>query len=725
MFPLSQNKQNRLKWVLFVFALVFLAVVTRAAEIQLIKRDMLLLESKKTSERSFSLGSVRGDIYDRNGEKLASSVAVNSVFVDGKVLQERGEAAFALSQALDMSYEELAKVFEDLESIPGTSATAPNRRPKSRTFSWVKRHLSDKEAEAVKALRIRGLRLKKEYRRDYPNGSLAAHLLGFVGKDGQGLEGLELALDNFLRVQPKGMVVRQDRLGRIIMDIPDQTISQPKGASVMLTLDRQIQHLTEKALAKAVVERNAKSGQALVVRVKTGEILASAVYPTFDPNNYQESENADRRNKILTDPFEPGSTFKVFTVAAALEENLITPETVFFCENGLYKIDGANVAIKDTASYGDLTVSRVIQVSSNIGAIKIGERLGPYKLHNYLTRFAFGEKTGLAYPSGESAGRLRPPKEWHAVDLASLSFGQAISVTSLQMTMAVAALANEGVLMRPTLVSRVIDDQGRVLEQRQPQIVRQVVSPLTASQVLRMMRLAVAKQGTGRRAEIPGYPVAGKTGTAQSVSHGASGYSKDKYVASFVGVAPYKTPELCVFVALTEPWPAYYGGEVAAPVFKEIMEAALPILDIPMTEDEAVEPEWPVEVKNNASAGVPGVLNDDRPANFLMVKIKKGDRGQSGPIPRLGDDFQGYAAESLDFEGLAEAKEMVAPPSPTGEPGVMPDVSGRSMREVMDLLSQFQMSVEYSGSGLAIGQYPAPGASVEVGQMARIYFGNP
>jgi membrane peptidoglycan carboxypeptidase len=248
-----------------------------------------------------------------------------------------------------------------------------------------------------------------------------------------------------------------------------------------------------------------------------------------------------------------------------------------------------------------------------------------------------------------------------------------------------------------------------------------VVSPQTARQVLAMMRMAAMKGGTGRRADIPGYPVAGKTGTAQTVQPGSSGYSRDKYVASFVGVAPYQNPELCVFVSLNEPWPSYYGGEVAAPVFKEIMEAALPLLDIPMLEEPS-DPAWPVEAKGKSTPGAPGVVSGS-PANFLMVKLKKGDRGQPGPIPVLGQDFQGYAAESLDFDGLMEAKDIITPPNESGEPGIMPDVKGKSMREVMDLLSSFNLNVEYSGSGMAVSQEPAPGSRVEVGQLTRIYFG--
>jgi membrane peptidoglycan carboxypeptidase len=239
-----------------------------------------------------------------------------------------------------------------------------------------------------------------------------------------------------------------------------------------------------------------------------------------------------------------------------------------------------------------------------------------------------------------------------------------------------------------------------------------------------MMRMAAMKRGTGRLADIPGYPVAGKTGTAQTVQPGKNSYSKDKYVASFVGVAPYQNPELCVFVALSEPWPAFYGGEVAAPVFKEIMEASLPLLDIPMVE-EPLEPAWPVEAKVTASGRAPGVVADKGPANFLLVKLKKGDRGQAGPIPSLGQDYKGYVAESLDFDGLAPTEEILAPPKSDGEPGVMPRLKGLSMREVMDLLSPFHLSVEYAGSGLATEQWPPPGSKVVAGEIARVHFGRP
>jgi cell division protein FtsI (penicillin-binding protein 3) len=483
----------------------------------------------------------------------------------------------------------------------------------------------------------------------------------------------------------------------------------------------RIQNIAEKSIAKAVVERNAKSGMAVVVRPSTGEILASAVYPTFDPNNYGLSETSDRRNKVLTDPLEPGSTLKIFTVAAALEEKLVTPESVFFCENGVYQIE-AYQPIRDTGVYGDLTVSEIVKKSSNIGASKIGERLGPFKLYNYLSKFGFGQKTGLSYPAGESAGLLRPPGKWHIVDAANISFGQGLSVTALQMVMAVSALANDGVLMRPSLVSRVIDANGTIIEHKPPQIVRQVVSPLTARQVMAMMRMAVMKGGTGRKADIEEYPVAGKTGTAQKVDIGSKGYASGKYVASFVGVAPYNNPELCVLVILDEPYPAYHGGEVAAPVFKEIMSQSLPLLDIPPTE-APIEPNWPIVDRNEP--GVPGVLMAEQTSfNYVKVSIPSGDKGH-GKIKPLAEIV--LSNEQLEFAKLGQDDKDITlrPPSDDGQLGVMPNLRGLSMREVLDILTPYHMVLEYHGTGLSASQEPPPGTLVSKGQMARVAFEAP
>jgi cell division protein FtsI (penicillin-binding protein 3) len=683
--------RTRLIALAIIFTVLFVLVVARAFTLQIMDRERLMGKSRQATQKTLTLSSRRGDIFDCHLEKLATSVSSDTISVHGAFMKSPGEVFLYLSQVLDMDYESLAQTLEG-----------------ARRYAVVKRDISDEESEAVRGLGLEDISIEKGYRRVYPNGTLAAHLLGFVGIDDAGLEGLEMALNDYLLAPEVKIRVTRDKNGRIAMTSADQAREAPKGASVILTLDRRIQFIAEKALAKAVTETNAKRGMAIAVRPRTGEIVASAIYPTFDPSNFAQTDIESRRNIILTDPFEPGSTFKVFTIAAALEEGVVTPESTFFCENGFYKVDGDTV-IRDTQAYGDLTVSRIVQVSSNIGACKVGERLGAKKLHNYLTRFAFGEKSNLAYPSGESSGRLRPVKDWHVVDLSNISFGQGISVTALQLVMAVAALGNDGVLMQPMLVARVIDPEGNIVENRTPQIVRQVVSPLTARQVSAMMRMANMRGGTGTRADIPQYPVAGKTGTSQKWNTAAGVYSHDKFVASYVGFAPYENPELCLLVVLDEPWPRYYGGIVAAPVFKEIMEEALPLLDVPPMDRES-PPQWPTLDK--ASLGAPGVLADYSSSNFVRTLIPKGDKGAQGPIPTL----EGGPISPV------EEPYSTSPRAPEYEPGVMPQVIGLSMRQALGVLAPQGLNLEFKGSGIAFAQEPAAGTKLPAGSYVRIYF---
>ncbi|MDR1081147.1 MAG: transpeptidase family protein [Deltaproteobacteria bacterium] len=690
--PDIMRSRNRIVCALFVA--VFAAVLGRAAQLQILDRSKLMEKSREITQRTLTLNSLRGDILDCRLEKLATSVASGTLSVHGAIMKEPGEIFLKLSEILDMDYEALAKKLE------GASR-----------YAVVKRNLDGEETEAAEALRIEGVTVEKGYKRVYPNGSLAAHLLGFVGVDGRGLEGLELALNDSLMAPSRKIRVTSDKRGRVILNSADEAQEAPRGGSVILTLDRRIQQIAERAIASAVERNNAKSGMAIAVRPSTGEIVASAVYPGYDPNSYGAAEVEARRNMILTDPFEPGSTFKVFTVAAGLEEGIISPDSSFYCENGLYKVDG-DTAIRDTGNYGDLTVSQIVQKSSNIGAAKIGERIGPRKLHNYLTRFSFGEKSGLAYPSGESAGRLRPVREWHVVDASNISFGQGLSVTALQLVMAVAALGNDGLLMRPMLVSRVVDSEGRIAELREPEINRQVVSPLTARQVTAMMRMVVLKGGTGRKGDMKGYPVAGKTGTSQKWNPLTGTYSHDRFIASFVGLAPYDNPELCLLVVLDEPWPSYYGGTAAAPVFREIMAEALPLLDVPPTDGES-PPRWPRA--DRPTRGAPGVLADYSGANFVRMPIPKHDKGAKGPIPLFAEAGASLAGgDGVDPDGRRAPRMAM--------PGVMPDVKGLSMREVLDLLAPAEMALEYLGSGLAVSQDPAPGTRTVPGQLARVSF---
>ncbi|MDR2725132.1 MAG: PASTA domain-containing protein, partial [Candidatus Adiutrix sp.] len=390
---------------------------------------------------------------------------------------------------------------------------------------------------------------------------------------------------------------------------------------------------------------------------------------------------------------------------------IINPHTTIHCENGAFKV-GTNI-VRDSRNYGDLSVSEIVKYSSNIGSLKIGGLLGNNLLYNYLTRFSFGERTGLAHLPSETPGLLRPPRNWYAIDAANIAFGQGLTVTALQMVMAMSALANDGVMMKPYLVDRVLDAEGRIIEQTRPQILRQVVSPLTARQVGAMLRMAVMKGGTATRAEVEGYPVAGKTGTAQKGTRGSKTYTAGKYVSSFMGFAPYHDPQLCVMVVLDEPANGYYGGAVAAPVFKEIMEHALPLMDVPPSEDRG-DPVWPL-IENN-SGGAPGVVAANQPTNFIRVKRKKGDRGARGPIE------PGVARAELS--GLSSEGKWDVPSLILTEDGgrLMPDLTGLSMRQVLEVVSDHGLEVEFQGSGRVVAQMPRPGTVVDVGSFGTVYF---
>ncbi|MDR2945875.1 MAG: transpeptidase family protein [Candidatus Adiutrix sp.] len=693
----SKQMKTRLKWVCAIFAMVFAAVLYKSFSLTVLERHYLKGKADAEITGHLELGAVRGEIFDANGERLAASLAVNSLYADASLIPAEGEVnretvALALSETLGL----------EREWVKG-------KLDSGKKFIYLKRPLSSEEYEAVRALKLPGIGFKKEYRRAYPNGSLASNFLGFVGIDGQGLEGLELSLDKFLKAGQEKLKVKQDRLGRFLVDKIDGELEQNRGASAVLTIDRRIQYITEKALAKAVTNYHAKSGMALVMNPRTGAVISAAVWPTYDPNNYKSADNDSRRNRILTDPFEPGSTFKIFVVAAALEEGLVTPETTVFAENGAFRV--ANHTVRDTHNYGDLTISQVIKYSSNIGSLKIGAILQKDLLYNYLTRFSFGEKTGLAHLSGEAPGVLRHPGKWHPIDEANIAFGQGLSVTALQMVMAMSSLANDGLLMRPYIVDRVLDSEGRIIEKHEPQILRQVVSPLTARQVAAMLRMAVQKGGTATRAEVAGYPVAGKTGTAQKVTRGGRGYAEGKYVASFIGFAPYHDPQLAVMVVLDEPSNGYYGGTVATPAFKEIMENALPLLDIPPTSDKG-DPVWPILERN--SGGAPGVVDGGQPTNFIRVRLKKNDRRAREPIT-FGEK---KPDQSLN---LADAV-FVDMPALDIAPGVMPDLQGLTMRQVLDVMGDYELELEFSGSGRVIGQSPPPGTAVMAGQSGSIFF---
>jgi cell division protein FtsI (penicillin-binding protein 3) len=445
-----------------------------------------------------------------------------------------------------------------------------------KPFVWIKRQATPKEAEAVKQLRIPGIEFVSETSRFYPNRALAAHVLGFTGMDGKGLEGVEFFYDSHLRGADTSVKVLRDAHGNGFQSEPPAD-EDASGKNLVLTLDQSIQFTTETSLAEAVEKNKAKSGMAIVMAPQTGEILALALAPAYNPNAFDEGKKPLWRNRAITDPFEPGSTLKVFSAAAALEFANLSPKTTFHCENGAYRI-GKNT-VHDVHRYGLLTLQDIIKYSSNIGAVKISERVGPEKLHHTLRLFGFGQRTGIDSPA-ETAGLLMHHKHWTGIDTAAISFGHGVSVSAVQLITAFSAIANDGVLMRPRVVRAITDQQGQILQQFAPEEVRRVVSRQTAATLRDILQTVVLPGGTGTHAALDGYSACGKTGTARKIDD-SGGYSNDRHVASFIGFAPAENAQVAVLVVIDEPKTQIYGGAVAAPVFKKIAQTALNYLNVP------------------------------------------------------------------------------------------------------------------------------------------------
>jgi len=550
-----------------LFAALFALVAARALDLAVLRGPALARLAAMQHHQRIELLPHRGPIIDRAGEPLALSVDVPSIYVRPRELGAQGAATngrvAALAGALRMP-------------VRALRAKLQSRPP----FVWLKRQALPREAEAVARLGLPGVYTVTEGRRFYPHGSLAAHVLGFVGVDSQGLEGLEQRFDRVIRGEPQYLEFDRDARGREMFTggvraAPDQ------GGRLALTLDAGIQEATERELQNGVAAARAVGGAAVVLDPATGEVLALANVPTYNPNepgDWTDKRWRDRvRNRAITDPYEPGSTFKAVLAAAAIEERIVTPGELFFCERGRFQTGGR--AIHDAHPYGWLSFAEVIQYSSNIGASKVGERLGRERYHRYLGAFGFGARTGIELP-GETPGIMRPVASWSRIDLATLSFGQGVSVTPVQMAAAFAAIANGGTLLRPFVVKRIVAPNGEVVFENEPTAVRRVVSTRSARVTTELLRRVVEQEGgTGTKARLEDFAVAGKTGTAQKVDPSTGGYSS-KRIGSFVGFVPADEPRAVILVLIDEPGTSSYGGVVAAPVFRAIAAAVLKRLGV-------------------------------------------------------------------------------------------------------------------------------------------------
>lgn len=638
------------------FIVALLSVLGRAVQLQLVEGERLRELAQDQYIRQIEVPARRGDVTDRTGVALAKTVDVDSIWIDPSFSSDLRAVSRQLAKTLHLDAAELH-----------------TRLARAKRFAWVKRQAKPDEVAAVKALGIPGIGLSKEAKRFYPQRELAAQVIGIVGTDGKGLDGIERAFDDELSGQSGQLTGLRDARGRKLLPHGLANPLERQGAAVSLTIDRHIQHVADKALVKAVEESRAIAGSVVVLDPKTGELLALSNYPRFNPNTPEKMPREAGRNRAALDAFEPGSTFKSFVVAGALEDQAIRADQGFFCENGNWDV-GRNT-IHDTHPYGWLTPAKVLQVSSNICSAKIAQALGRDRLVEYYSRFGFGERTSLALP-GEGRGIIPYPKS--DIALATASFGQGITATAVQLASAYGALANGGVLMRPILVSKVVDPDGVVLLENRPTEVRQVVSEKTARTVLGMLEGVVTPEGTAPRARLEAFRVAGKTGTAQKADPVARGYS-DKRIASFVGVVPVENPRLVILAVIDEPKTDVYGGIVAAPVFREVASEALLYL--------GAQPSHP---QPGVASAAPGASNSSKSLTT---------RGE--------------------LEGEGGSKETARVDAVTEQLGdgnvIVPDLSGEVARTAVSRLLAAALEPRLSGMGRVVSQSPPAGTQVSRG----------
>jgi len=662
-------RRTRARLLVVVLAPIALLVATGsvAGYLQIARHAVYDAVARSNYQRHIVLDDTRGQVVDRNGGLLASSVDVDSVWVDPKQVENPRLTAERLGEILGRPVED---VFERV--------TRPGKR-----FVYVERRVSARASRRIRALGLPGVHLERERERFYPKKELGGQVLGIVGAEHQGMEGIELAYDAELRGQRARIPVLRDKLKRtsFAQDIP--AIPRFAGNTVVLSIDEHIQERAELVLERAVITARALSGMAIVLDVKTGEVLAMAHSPRFNPNNYEQFGYERRRNRVVGDVFEPGSTFKVFTLAAALEAGVIAMEDVLDVERGHYRV-GPHT-IHDTHPYDALNVWDIVKYSSNIGFTKIGELLGKDLLHDYLVDFGFGERPGTGLP-GEAEGHLRETDDWAAVTFANICFGQGVTVSALQIARAMGAIANGGRLMRPILVREVRDSNGAVLFRNVPRVERQVVSAETAATVLAAMAGVVEEGGTGVSARSQRFSVVGKTGTAQKPDHLIGGYSPHAWVGSFLGAAPADEPRIVVVVIIDEPIGKAYGGVVAAPAFREIVDWTLDYLGVPAT----------------------------------VPSVHRGARIRQGA----------GVATALREAALPPAAEEV-PPAEGGLDGALagaaevyvPDFRGLSMAKARDLAAEVRVELLLRGGGVALEQTPPPGLRVPAWSPVEVVFG--
>ncbi|MCI0338049.1 MAG: transpeptidase family protein [Acidobacteria bacterium] len=677
------DTRERTLWIALLLFTWMIIIIWRLGWLQVVRYEHYLAKAARNQTKEVELVPARGAIMDRNGRELAYTVIADSVFVDLKLLkedQDRQKAARLLAPLIRQKEPDL------LRKLAGDAS-----------FVWVKRKIEPEATQSINSViaksNLNGVAIRKETQRFYPNDSLAAHLIGYVGSEDRGLAGLEQTQDVHLRGKPGELALMKDGQGR---PYERREIPAIGGAQLITTIDAALQHKVEVLLDEALKMTRARGASAVVLDPSNGEILALANAPSFNPNERPKTaDDTARHNRAISFPYEPGSVFKLVTYAAAFEEGLVTPDEKVNCGNG--EITVGKRVIHDVHSYGVISVADAFAKSSNVGAIRIAQRVGKERLYEYINRFGFGRKTGVELP-GESRGIVNPLRSWRPDSIASIAIGHEVSVTSLQAVAAMSAIANRGVWTQPHLVKQIVTQDGRILYDAKTEA-RRVVSEQTAERMRGLLERVVT-HGTGRHAiQLAGYTAAGKTGTAQKVDERTGAYSKTKFMPSFAGFVPASNPRFTIIVMIDEPSGAHYGGIVAAPVFSLIAEAALG--------DYLVPP-------------------DDKNFRESLVKLsKKYEERVNNENALLGTASSEIKEMTKDPQTGARSQNNRRKNQKTGvdiSSGVMPDFRGRGVRAVMRACAELNLSVKLHGSGTAVKQIPAPGTMVKSGDECRVEF---
>ena len=668
---------------LFVAAFIgfwMLVVCARLVYLQFSQYESLANRARQQQQNAIETSPQRGELLDRQERQLARSVQTVSLFIDPDGLDTAtlDRNAQQIAQSLGLKQAELTRDFR--------KAHADKKR-----FVWIARRLDADLANKVVALNLPGVQTQLEPKRYYPNGSLAAHVLGYVGLDGKGLGGVEQFYNAKISGEPGQLFIEKDANGK---PYEGYEIAAKPGQTVILTIDQTIQYQAEQALQAAVQQSRAKSGSVIVLDPRSGEILALANAPTFDPNRVADAKPETRSNWALQNIYEPGSTFKVVAFSAALEKKLARVDERIDCQMGAITVAGR--VVHDHHPFGSLTIPEALAKSSNVAAIKLGIRVGDQTMYDYIRRFGFGSKTGIELP-GETNGILRRVDRWQPSSIGSIAIGQEVGVTPVQMVAAFGALANDGMRIAPHLIREVRDAGGNVVYRAQPEQ-RRVISAETAI-ALRGMLEGVTLNGTAKKAQLDGYSAAGKTGTAQKIDPKTKAYSATKFVGSFVGFAPVSNPQVVIIVVIDEPSGAYHGGDVAAPVFREVAEQVLPALGI--------EPD--IETKSAPDLIAQQVNENPERAAKIREEQAQSEEQRKATMPTV-DSNGGRGGEVVYAVSTRKAI-------------LMPDLRGRSVRDVARTCAQLGLQVEARGEGRVTKQNPSAGTEVNTGQLIYVDFG--